>query len=133
MSYEIQKVMAQYCQAIDDGRIDDVARLFAEDAVLEVSAFGIRQEGRDAVSEQFRQVSGPGFKGMHCAFNPVIDIAGGTATGTFDHIWVGFSEQPQIGIVGRYHMRFRLHTDRWLIQEMRVETRAAGPLIPLQR
>ena len=123
-AYAVQKVVAQYCQFIDDARFDDLAALFAEDGVLDVSSFGIRKEGRQAVRDQFRQLTDPSVKGTHCTFNPIIDISGGTATGSFDYLWVGYNKQPQIGIAGRYRLRFVASGERWLISEMKVEVRS---------
>src|SRR5437016_1139035 len=123
-AYAIQKTLAQYCQSVDDGRIDDLARLFAEDAVLIIDAFDIKKKGRDAIRDQYRQMSDPTIKGTHCAFNPVIDIVGNAASGSFDYLWVNLTQAPRIGIGGRYRIRFTLSGERWLIQEMNVELRS---------
>lgn len=121
----VQRTIGQYCQSIDDGRLDDVADLFAEDGVLDVAAFGVRQEGRAAILAYYRETSEPSIKGMHCTFNHVIDVAGRTAIGSFDFVWVSFAQQPRIGLGGRYKVRFvRGHSDDWLIQEMKVEVRS---------
>jgi hypothetical protein len=120
----VRKTVSQYCQLMDDGRIDDVARLFAEDGVLEISAFGVKKTGRAAIADQFRQTSNPNVKGMHCTLNPVIEIAGSTATGSFDYLWVSFENRPRIGLGGRYVMSFIAHGGGWLIREMKVEVRS---------
>jgi hypothetical protein len=122
--YSIQKTIGQYCHLIDDGRIDDLSKLFAEDAVFDVSSFGIRKVGRPAIHDQFLQMVDPNVKGMHCTFNPVIHISGNEATASFDYIWVSFLGRPRIGLGGRYHLRFVSSSERWLIREMRVEVRS---------
>jgi ketosteroid isomerase-like protein len=121
--YAVQKVVAQYCQSIDDGRLDDIVALFAADGVLDVSSFGIRKKGREAVRAQFVQMLDPQTKGMHCTFNPVISVSGSEAHGQFDYFWMSFKGQPRIGIAGRYHVRLAASGQSWLIREMKVEVR----------
>jgi hypothetical protein len=122
--YSVQNVIGQYCHLIDDGSIDDLSKLFAENGIFDVSSFGIRKEGRSAIREQFLQMIDPNVNGMHCTFNPIINMSGNEATASFDYIWVSFVGRPRIGLGGRYHLRFVSSGERWLIREMRVEVRS---------
>lgn len=123
-AYAVRKTVSQYCRLMDDGRIDDVAQLFAEDGVLEISSFGVKKTGRAAIADQFRQTRNPNVKGMHCPLNPVVDVSGSTATGSFDYLWVSFENRPRIELGGRYVMSFVANGARWLIREMKVEVRS---------
>jgi ketosteroid isomerase-like protein len=64
----IRQLVARYCFAIDDRRLDDIAALFADDAVV-CSADGVMQaQGVPAIMAQFAgrfAVLGPGAHYMH--------------------------------------------------------------------
>lgn len=120
----VRNTVGRYCQFLDDGRIDDVAALFAEDGVLDIAAFGIRQAGRAAIAAQLRQTSRPGVKGVHSTFNPIVEVSGETATGSFDYVWIDFEGAPRIGLGGRYVMSFIAGDHGWLIREMKVQLRS---------
>lgn len=120
----IRNTVGRYCQFLDDGRVDDVAELFAENGVLDIAAFGIKQQGRAAIAAQLRQTSRPGVKGVHATFNPIIEIAGEAATGSFDYVWIDFEGAPRIGLGGRYVFKLVRNAQSWLIEEMKVELRS---------
>ncbi len=120
----VRNTVGRYCQFLDDGRIDDVAALFAENGVLDIAAFGIKQQGRAAIAAQLRQTSRPETKGVHSTFNPVIEVSGDAATGSFDYVWIDFSGAPRIGLGGRYVFKLVRSAQSWLIEEMKVELRS---------
>jgi ketosteroid isomerase-like protein len=48
----VQRTLAAYCHALDDGRTDDVVACFCDDAKIDLGAQGTF-EGRDAIREAF--------------------------------------------------------------------------------
>jgi len=123
-SYAIVKTMAEYSHSIDDGRLDDLAALFAQNAVLNIPSYSIRIEGRAAIREQFGKMWDPNVKGTHCAVNPEIDVSGNSATGIFDFMWLDLNGPPKLGPVGRYRCKFIKESDRWRFQEFTAEVRS---------
>lgn len=52
---EIAEIQARYEWAIDEGRVDELAPLFAEDAVLSLEPGGTYREGAAAILEWFNE------------------------------------------------------------------------------
>jgi SnoaL-like domain len=71
---DIKRLSALYSQLLDDGRIEEWAELFTEDAVF--SVWGNTYEGRTAIREGIGGMS-PERPGKHVAFATVIDLAPG--------------------------------------------------------
>ena len=83
---EIKSLKARYCVYCDDDYdADNIAALFAEDAIWEGGDFG-RYEGRAEIREFF--VNAPVMLpfAIHMVMNPIIEVNGDTATG----IWYLF-------------------------------------------
>ncbi len=75
----IRNLKARYAAYCDDGyNADKIAELFTEDAVWESDTLG-RYEGREAVREFFRGVSGTFSFAIHYYMNPHIEVNGDTA------------------------------------------------------
>ena len=120
----IQRIFAQYCQYLDDGRLDDVSQLFAADGVLALAAFGVRETGPKAIRAKYDQITDPKFKGTHATFNHIIDIDGATASGDADFMMIDTMQAPRILVVGRYRARFVRVNEAWKIKEWNIEIRA---------
>jgi hypothetical protein len=125
MSVEaIIRVFSTYCRSIDDGRLDDVAALFAENGTLTLEAFGVRATGPKAIRAKFDEITDPSIKGTHASFNHLIDIDGDEAEATADFMLIELGRLPRILTVGRYQSRFlRVGTD-WKILKWDMELRA---------
>lgn len=117
---DIRRVLARYSQWCDDGRFDDFARLFTEDAEFRV--MGQCHTGRTAITEFMAAAQPPERRGRHVITNPVIrvDAAEGTATGVTDYVFLSAPapDTPGAGFtitnVGRYHDRFvKEHDGQW--------------------
>ena len=80
---EIKQLKARYagyCDAHYDA--DALAELFTADAVWDGGMLG-RSEGREAIRQFFRGSSQRISFAIHNMLNPIIDITGDTATGTW--------------------------------------------------
>lgn len=85
---DIRRTLARYCMLCDDGRFDDLAELFAEQATFHVKGRTI--EGRDAICELMEKSFGPEQRGKHLSVNPLIEVDGwgGTAKAWSDYVFV---------------------------------------------
>ncbi|MCY4558635.1 MAG: nuclear transport factor 2 family protein [Chloroflexi bacterium] len=75
----LRNLKAEYAAACDDNYDPDrLAALFVEDATWESQGLG-RYEGREAIREFFRGISGHFVFALHYGLNPQIEVAGDTA------------------------------------------------------
>ena len=75
----LRNLKAEYAAACDDNYDPDrLAALFAEDATWESEGMG-RYEGREAIREFFRGISGHFVFALHYGLNPQIEVAGDEA------------------------------------------------------
>ena len=112
----IRRTIAQYAHFCDDGRFDEWANLFTDDASF--SVLGETHEGREAAKTWIARYQTPELRGKHVCVNSVIDISGDEARSWTDFLWVDRSKA--IGSVGRYHDRLVRHPDRWRFRERRI-------------
>ena len=120
----IQRVFATYCRAIDDGRLDDVAKLYAADGALVLEAFGVRATGPVEIRAKLTEITDPRIKATHASFNHQIDVDGSKANATADFIVIDSTGAPKIIVVGRYFAKFVLVGSDWKIKEWNIEIRA---------
>lgn len=101
---QIRELLAAYCQSCDDGRFDDFAGLFAEDA--EFAVLGSTHTGRAAIKEWMEGAQPPERRGKHLISEPAITVAddGASAAVRTDYAFVGRDPQGNLGITsaGRY-------------------------------
>ena len=75
----LRNLKAEYAAACDDNYDPDrLAALFVEDATWESQGMG-RHEGREAIREFFRSISGHFVFALHYGLNPQIEVDGDTA------------------------------------------------------
>ena len=75
----LRNLKAKYAAACDDNYDPDrLAALFVEDATWESQGMG-RYEGREAIREFFRGISGHFVFALHYGLNPQIEVTGDTA------------------------------------------------------
>lgn len=104
--------MARYAMLLDDGRFEEWADLFTEDARFHV--MGQTQEGRADIQAWITQAQPPQRRGKHVLANSLIEVDGwgGTATAWTDYIFV--AQDGTITSQGRYHDRLQRGGDkRW--------------------
>jgi uncharacterized protein (TIGR02246 family) len=113
---EIRRTIGGYCQRLDDGRFDEWAELFTEDARLVL--MGRVTTGRDAIRRYMEIVQPDGSRGMHVTTNSLIDVDGDQATATTDYLFVRPSDQGiSVIAAGRYYDRLVHQRDRWQFEE----------------
>ncbi|MEJ5254097.1 MAG: nuclear transport factor 2 family protein [Acidimicrobiales bacterium] len=110
----IRRTLALYCQLCDDGRFDEWAQLYVDDAELHV--LGTTHRGRRAIQAFIERAQPPERRGKHLCANPVIDLddSGTTAQAATDFVFVAHrAEGFAISSVGRYLDRLVLADGRW--------------------
>ncbi|WGP06469.1 nuclear transport factor 2 family protein [Bacillus subtilis] len=116
--HEIGQLRARYCQALDDGRWEDLADTFTEDGAF-VGLSTAR--GRAEMLEFFPQLnSSPVTSWWHFSSNETVKLDGDSATGT---TWLlqpcVVDGEPQIA-AGRYEDTMVRTAHGWRFQERRV-------------
>ncbi|MUV56823.1 nuclear transport factor 2 family protein [Halogeometricum sp. CBA1124] len=112
---EIEELRAAYCYHLDDGDIEKWTELFTEDAIVEYVSLETPLEGHDEIRGLAREwTADPDQIRRHTVTNPVIDVDGDTARGTWYYRAVtlepdgsGHLEQ------GRYHDEYRRVEGTW--------------------
>jgi ketosteroid isomerase-like protein len=123
---EIREVIERSMRYIDDQAGARLGALFDEDAVLQLA--GTVFAGREAIGKMFGSADPPHWTepgellkqpgGVHRGANPIIDVAGDTATAETDMLVLERDQEgrARITLVARYRDRFRRADDgRWLI------------------
>ncbi len=109
---EIRRTLAQYSQLCDDGRFDEWAELFTEDARLVLG--GQVTEGRSAIRSHMATLQPDGARGKHITSNPLVDLDGAAARVTTDYLFVRPGTDG-LGILaaGRYYDHLVSDGRRW--------------------
>ena len=111
----LRNLKAEYAAACDDNYdADRLAALFVEDATWESEGMG-RHEGREAIREFFRGISGHFVFALHYGLNPQIEVDGDTARArwylfmpctvgdTGEAMWrAGVDEEEYVRVGGRW-------------------------------
>ena len=115
----------------DDGALDRVVALFAQDGIYQVSGSVLRGHGdiREFLGRSGAFTDGPPVwtepgelykqpRSVHVISNPIIDVDGDTATAESDFVVINRDGDGRayISLVGRYRDRLQRQPDgRWLI------------------
>ncbi len=113
---EIRRLLAQYCQLLDDGFFDEWIELFSDD--IEFVVMGMHKHGRAEVRDFVEPNQQAEARGKHMLSEPWIVIDGDNASATTDFAWV--SKQGTVGQSGRYHDRIVRQTDGWRFQRREI-------------
>ena len=79
---EIKVLKRRYCAYCDDFDADRIASLFTEDAVWDGGTRG-RMEGREQIRSEFQRAPQWMTFAVHMVMNPIIEVNGDTAKGTW--------------------------------------------------
>jgi uncharacterized protein (TIGR02246 family) len=109
---EIGRTLAEYSQLCDDGRFDEWASLFTEDASFVVA--GKVTEGRSAIRSYMAELQPAEARGKHIISNSLVELDGARAAVTTDYLFVRRGTDG-LGILaaGRYYDRLVRHDRRW--------------------
>jgi hypothetical protein len=123
---EIKQLKAEYCYAMDENRLDDLVKLFTEDAVCDFEPYFGLVRGRAAILSKFREIEGdrpPGSPlAIHAVTNPLIRVNGDQATGKWyllDCI-IRPRELRPLRIVARYDEQYRRVARTWQISHEKI-------------
>lgn len=110
----IQRLIAEYCRALDEGRTDDLVNLFAVDAV--VVAGGERFSGRADIRAGLGERPPDLPQGQHVTANFIIDVEGlgVNATARSDFFYLSQVENGlAVTTAGRYYDRLVREMEGW--------------------
>lgn len=126
---QIRRTISGYCQLCDDGRFDEWADLFTDDARFHV--LGRTHEGRPAVQAFIEGGQPPERRGRHVAVNPIIVVDDERhARAWTDYVFVGRSGSGfAITSVGRYHDRLVRGADRWRFELREIVFLGDAPML----
>ena len=113
---DIRTTLAQYAHFCDDGRFDEWADLYTEDATF--SVMGQTYKGREAVKGFIIKGQPPERRGKHICANSVIEVEGDEAWAVTDYVFM--DKQKTITSAGRYHDRLVRNRDRWRFADRRI-------------
>lgn len=111
---EVRQAIAAYCQALDDGRVDDLVALFAPDGVSALPGMD-PVEGHDALRALYAGLAAMGGTQRHLVVNTAVSTGdSGQVTATSDLVFLIHGESGwQIPLAGRYEDVLREHDGRW--------------------
>jgi uncharacterized protein (TIGR02246 family) len=113
---QIRRTLSEYSQRCDDGRFEEWADLFTDDARFVLS--GQVTEGRDSIRTMMAAMMPPDRRGQHVISNSLVDLDGDSATASTDYLFVRpTSEGPTIVAAGRYRDRLVRDGNRWRFRE----------------
>ena len=122
----IRRILASYCQLLDDGHFDALADLFTPDGSFNYGAAAA--SGRAAIRAWFTSSQPPGRRGKHLTLNVLIVVDGDNATVTSDYLWLRSVDGViSPGLAGRYRDTLVRDHGRWLISR-----RTAEPMSDIQ-
>jgi hypothetical protein len=120
VSEGVRALIAEYAQALDDGRTDDVVATFCPEGLVDIPGLGAHQ-GHDAIRAAFAAVE-PTTPQRHLVLNTRItewDARGATAVS--DLVFTVKGERGwSIAMVGRYHDTVHRDADTWRFHQRRV-------------
>jgi hypothetical protein len=116
----IRRVLASYCQLLDDGRFDALSELFTPDGSFGYA--GAAVTGRAAIEEWFTSSQPPGRRGKHLTINVLIELEDDHASVTSDYLWVrSVGGEISVGLAGRYRDTLTRRDGCWLIAQRTAE------------
>jgi SnoaL-like domain len=120
----IKKLTATYADYVNKGwdgkgvAFDKLPSVFAEDARWESAAMNVNTVGRDEIVQMLRKETAGGDFAMHSFTNPIIEVNGDTATGTW-LLWVGVKQGDAADEVFQSEdLKYVRTVDGWRIQSL---------------
>ena len=108
----VRRLLSQYAQAADDGRVEDLGALFIADG--QFRARGQTLTGPSAIAEFLRGRLQPDNPGRHVVFNTIVELEPDGARAVSDFLMVRRIDGVLVNeVAGRFHDRFVHTTDGW--------------------
>ena len=119
----IKQLKARYCEICDDDHNPDrITGLFTEDGVWEAKGIG-SATGHAEIRKLFQRFQQSIRFSQHMTMNPVIEVDGETARGTWYFFGPFTMEKDNQALwqACRYHEAYRKVDGRWLIERLTVK------------
>lgn len=119
---EIRTLKARYAAACDDNyNADQIAALFAEDAVWDGGALG-KADGRAAIRKFFNRAAKFFPFAIHNVMNPIIEVDGDRATGQWYLLQPATmaSGNQAVWLAATYHDEYVRLDGRWMFKRLKV-------------
>jgi ketosteroid isomerase-like protein len=131
----IKQTLATYCHRVDRGTADEIAALFAEDAILSPRYDGPYDVyGRDAIRSWYafyHQTLGASVRHLkHLIHSIAIDVDGDAASSVcyLTAYFISKDDNTAYQVQGTYYDTLVRHPERWLFQNRRIEVEFMTPL-----
>ncbi len=112
----IRRLLAEYCQLLDEGQFDDWIDLFAPD--IEFVVMGMTKSGHVELRGFIEPSQQADARGKHMISEPWVRLDGDSAIVTTDFAWM--SKEGAVGQSGRYHDVIARNPDRWRFQRREI-------------
>jgi hypothetical protein len=126
----IQELCAEYCHSLDSGRMEEWSRLFTEDGVFEVPAFGWSAQGRAELIPFIQRILPfqiGDFKHLPAAHVINLEPGAGRATAVLDFQFVALSDQePVVAMVGYYEDEYQADRGVWRFAKRSISPMMVG-------
>ncbi len=125
----VRKVLARYCQALDTGDLEALRGLLAANASLKVVPWGVQIQGRDAITEFYREFfAGEMKNGRHYCANICIEAEEATYRSfCYFHETVERGSQSLIGW-GTYEDVLAPEAGKWKFQQRLITILTLTPI-----
>ncbi|GLY38903.1 hypothetical protein Amsp01_049270 [Amycolatopsis sp. NBRC 101858] len=111
---EVRHAIAAYCQALDDGRVDDLVALFTPGGVSALPGMD-PAEGHDSLRALYRGLAARGGTQRHLVVNTTVSTEdGGQVSAISDLVFLSHGESGwQVPLAGRYEDVLTRHDGAW--------------------
>jgi len=119
----IKQLKARYCEICDDDHDPErITGVFTEDGIWEGKGIG-RAEGHEEIRALFERFQKAIRFSQHMTMNPVIEVDGESARGTWYFFGPFTMEEGNQALwqACRYHEQYRKAAGKWLIQHLEVK------------
>ena len=126
----LKNLKARYCHLVDARQWNELAELFTEDATCDYGFFGVYNGRAEIMNKFFRELveSASSFM-VHMVHNPLIEVRGGTASGTW-YLTAQTTTQPvnqAMWVMGIYRDQFKRIDQQWKLSSLKFEFKYYAP------
>jgi hypothetical protein len=116
----IKQLKTRYCAFCDDGyNADGIASLFTQNGVWDGEPRGVNH-GREAIRDFFRRASSRVPFAVHNIMNPIINVQGEEAHGSWYLFQMATEENGAKWVSGRYEEDYVKIEERWYFKHLKV-------------
>ena len=124
----VRELRFRYHQYVNEGRFEEVAGLFTEDAVVKIGYLS-SSTGRDEIHASFVAIPNNVKLLKQFIHNHIVEVQGKEATGiSFMEAKYATKDGTSLFVAARYDERYQRTTKGWLISEMLVDIYFTAPL-----